>query len=66
MDVDDIIITVLVYLDDSGEIEKWCNKAMNIQSWENVRLTPEGNYRDICTHLYFNGLVLSNDPIYRV
>ena len=47
MDLDDILITTLVYLDDCGEIQKWCNKAMKITCWENVRLTPEGTQTNI-------------------
>ena len=41
MDEDDIILTILVYLDVIGEIDRLCQKAIN-KELEPTEITPQG------------------------
>ena len=44
MDVDDVILTTLVYLDDCEEIKNWCRRALTNDIPHNVSLSPEGKF----------------------
>ena len=54
MDVDDILLTSLHYIDQSGDIKKLCEQGLRKQL-TGIELSEEGKKRNIQTTVSFSG-----------
>ena len=58
MDVDEIILTTLLYLDEIGKLKKWSEKA-NKKLLENIIISPEGELAPLLGQIVDRSLVMS-------